>query len=307
MLPEDRPVPAPRSPRSEVSPVSQVLGNDPPSPIDRVLKEAAERNQRIRAETQQAAINLERLIQLVVGADNIPAEFKPRLLADKPLSEWRVDATTPAETPAVTLTTPAAPGTALPPTLRAPDEPHPSVGASPNTRETPASDFASGSRPPLSEEEAAVFSASGPRTADPTAFAPATNTPPMDPQRLRPEDGGIALAYAPGDMLFAKGEPAEIFFVVTEGRVLLFEPSTGFEMAVLGPGSSLGEQSILMGGVHSLSARALDRVVCTTVRADRLRTILDQQLGVVKPVFEAILLQLSMHNELRSQGNSLPL
>ena len=306
MLPKDRPVSAPPSQPSQLSQVSQLtqqLAEDPPSPIDRVLKEAAERNQRIRTETRQAAINLERLIQLVVGADDIPAEFKPRLLADKPLSEWRVDATPPAVTPA----TPAAPATALPPSLRTPDEPHPSIGADSNPREAPASDFAPGSRPPLSEEEAAVFSASGPRTADPTAFAPSRDTSPMDPQRLRPEDGGISLAYAPGDMLFAKGDPAEIFFVVTEGRVSLFEPSTGFEMAVLGPGSSLGEQSILMGGVHSLSARALDRVVCTTVRADRLRTILDQQPGVVKPVFEAILLQLSMHNELRSQGNHLPL
>lgn len=266
-------------------------------PIDRVLRDAAERNQRIRTETQQAAINLERLIQLVVGADDVPAEFKPRLLADRPLSEWQIDSTTPA----------AAPATTLPPTPRAPYDLHPSAGAGPDTRETPASDFAPGTLPPLSEEDAAVFSASGPQQADPTAFAPASDTPPMDPEKLRPEDGGISLAYAPGDMLFAKGDPAEIFFVVTEGRVSLFEPTTGFEMAVLGPGSSLGEQSILMGGVHSLSARAIDRVICTTVRADRLRTVLDQQPGVVKPVFEAILLQLSMHNELRSQGNHLPL
>jgi hypothetical protein len=291
MAPQDRPVLAP------------LPAEGLPSPIDRVLKEAAERNQRIRTETQQAAMNLERLIQLVVGAEGAPAEFKPRLLADKPPSEWRVDSTSPAVIPA----TPETPVTAVPPAPRASDEPHPGAGADPDTRETPISDFASGSRPPLSEDEAAIFSASGPRSADPTAFAPPSGTPPMDPQRLRPEDGGIALAYAAGDMLFAKGEPAEIFFVVTEGRVSLFEPSTGFEIAVLGPGSSLGEQSILMGGVHSLSARALDRVVCTTVRADRLRTILDQQPGVVKPVFEAILLQLSMHNELRSQGNHLPL
>ena len=287
MAPQDRPVSA----------------KDLPSPMDRVLKEAADRNQRIRTKTQQAALDLERLIQLVVGAEETPAEFKPRLLADKPVLEGQVDSTAPATIPA----TPPSPVTSAPPTPRAPGEPHPSAGTGPDTRQAPTSDFAPGSRPPLPKEEAAVFSASDPQPADPTAFAPASRTPPMDPQRLRPEDGGIALAYAPGDMLFTKGEPAEIFFVVTEGRVSLFEPSTGFEMAVLGPGSSLGEQSILMGGVHSLSARALDRVVCTTVRADRLRTILDQQPGVVKPVFEAILLQLSMHNELRSQGNGLPL
>lgn len=275
-------------------------------PIDRVLQEAAVRNEQIRAETREAAINLERLIQLVVEAGEIPEEFKPRLLADASPAHWPVHAAIHVAVPATPAATadPVAPKS---PEIRRLDERHSSAIVGPDTQEAPASDFASGARPPLSEDETAVFSASGPRPADPNAFAPAPDTPPMDPQRLQPEDGGVSLAYAPGDTLFAKGDPAEIFFVITEGQVSLFEPTTGFEMAILGPGSSLGEQSILMGGVHSLSARALDRVVCTTVRADRLRTILDQQQGLVKPVFEAVLLQLSMHNELRGQGNSLPL
>lgn len=281
-------------------------------PIDRVLQEAAVRNHQIRTETREAAINLERLIQLVVGAEEIPEEFKPRLLADTSPAHWPAHAAIPVAAPATPATpaipaTPADPVAPKSPEIRLTDERHPSAIVGPDTQEAPASDFSSGARAPLSEEETAVFSASGPRPVDPNAFAPAPDTPPMDPQRLQPEDGGVSLAYAPGDTLFAKGDPAEIFFVITEGQVSLFEPTTGFEMAVLGPGSSLGEQSILMGGVHSLSARALDRVVCTTVRADRLRTILDQQQGLVKPVFEAVLLQLSMHNELRGQGNGLPL
>lgn len=224
-------------------------------PLERVLRDAAERSEEIRAETRQAALNLERLIQLVVGSEEIPDEFRPRLLSELPPDQWRPSAQPPA----------------------------------PDVEEEP------------------VFSAGQPIEVDGRTAATPPEAAPMDPQNLRPEDGGIALAYAPGDMLFSKGDPAEVFFVITEGHVSLFEPTTGFEMATLTTGASLGEQSILMGGVHSLSARAVDRVVCTTVRADRLRSILDQQPGLVKPLFEAVLLQLSMHNELRGQGNPLTL
>lgn len=219
-------------------------------PFDQVLEEARERNQQVRAETRQAAINLERLIQLVLGSNQIPEEFRPKL------SETRPVIASTAE-----------------PFISAPLKPE--------------------------DDNSNIFIAPAAPDLNPAE--------PMDPENLRPEDGGISLIYPPGKMLFEKGDPAEVFFVITEGRVSLFEPTTSYEMAVLGPGNSLGEQSILMGGVHSLSARALDKVVCTTVRADRLRSILDHQMGVVKPVFEAILLQLSMHNELRSQGTALRL
>nr|UOZ96375.1 Cyclic AMP receptor protein [Cupriavidus sp.] len=290
-----------------------------PDPIDRVLKDAAIRNTQIRAETQQAAIDLERLIQLVVGSDEIPEEFRPKLLAEQPTLPWSVSTDFAAGATAERGSSSDFAAGATPERGSSSDF---AGGAAP---EAPPSDFAPGAgsaptdegsvfsggpglRSPDNEEQ--VFSAAkipaegreGPGHAPPNA--PPT---PIDPQNLRPEDGGVALAYSAGAMLFSKGDAAELFFVITEGQVSLFEPTTGYEMAVIGPGDSLGEQSILMGGVHSLSARAVTRVVCTTVRADRLRTILDQQSGVVKPVFEAVLLQLSMHNELRAQGNRLSL
>lgn len=289
-----------------------------PDPIDRVLKEAAIRNTQIRAETQQAAIDLERLIQLVVGTDEIPEEFRPKLLAEKSDLPWSVSSESAAskrpEGPSSDFAPGAVPGET---------ESDFTAGATPD--HSPSTDFATGARSAPAAEESTfsggpsrthrrddeqVFSAAKTPAADRGApgHAPPNEPPsPIDPQNLRPEDGGVVLAYAAGDMLFSKGDAAELFFVITEGQVSLFEPTTGYEMAVIGPGDSLGEQSILMGGVHSLSARAITRVVCTSVRADRLRTILDQQSGVVKPVFEAILLQLSMHNELRAQGNRLSL
>ncbi|MBM3375384.1 MAG: cyclic nucleotide-binding domain-containing protein [Betaproteobacteria bacterium] len=289
-----------------------------PDPIDRVLKDAAIRNTEIRAETQQAAIDLERLIQFVVGSDEIPEEFRPKLLAEKPDLPWSISSESTAsarpEGPSSDFAHRATPE------VSASDF---AAGATPELG--PSSDFAAGAGSGPAAEES-VFSGGPSRTSrhddeqdfsaakTPAAdrggpgHAPPNEPPtPLDPQNLRPEDGGVALAYAAGDMLFSKGDAAELFFVITEGQVSLFEPTTGYEMAVIGPGDSLGEQSILMGGVHTLSARAVTRVVCTTVRADRLRTILDQQSGVVRPVFEAVLLQLSMHNELRAQGNRLSL
>jgi hypothetical protein len=289
-----------------------------PDPIDRVLKEAAVRNTQIRAETQQAAIDLERLIQLVVGSDEIPEEFRPKLLAEKPDLPWSISSESAASRRPLGPSSDFAPGAA--PEGSAGDF---AAGATPERDSS--SDFAAGAGSVPAAEESVfsggpsrasrhddeqVFSAAKPPAADrggPGQVPPNEPPTPIDPQNLRPEDGGVALAYAAGDMLFSKGDAAELFFVITEGQVSLFEPTTGYEMAVIGPGDSLGEQSILMGGVHTLSARAVTRVVCTTVRADRLRTILDQQSGVVKPVFEAVLLQLSMHNELRAQGNRLSL
>jgi hypothetical protein len=43
-------------------------------------------------------------------------------------------------------------------------------------------------------------------------------------------------------------------------------------------------------------------VVCLYIEADSLRRILERQSPVLAPVFEALLLQQSMHNALRRAG-----
>lgn len=108
-------------------------------------------------------------------------------------------------------------------------------------------------------------------------------------------------AYPAQALLFQKGEPADFFFLLKEGQVELFSPGDPeIQIALLGPGDSFGEQAILFGGVRSLSARALGRVVCVKMQADALRELLEGQPGILKPVIESLLLQLYMQNEFKA-------
>ena len=108
--------------------------------------------------------------------------------------------------------------------------------------------------------------------------------------------------YKSGDILFNKKDRAENFFVLKSGKVELFDPDSGKRIAVLSPGASFGEQAILAGGVRVVSAKAQGDVTCIEVSALALRKMLDSSPGIIRPVFEALLLELYMHNDLRTKG-----
>ena len=66
---------------------------------------------------------------------------------------------------------------------------------------------------------------------------------------------------ARGQVLFSEGEPGDHLFVVASGRVkvtLGSERGERLTLAVLGPGDSLGEMSVLDGSPRSASVEALD-------------------------------------------------
>ena len=108
--------------------------------------------------------------------------------------------------------------------------------------------------------------------------------------------------YNDGELLFKKKDPAENFFVLKAGQVELFDPDTNREIATLSPGASFGEQAILDGGVRAVSAKAKGDVTCVEISAGALRKLLGTSPGIIKPVFEALLLELYMHNDLRIKG-----
>ncbi|MBM3375312.1 MAG: cyclic nucleotide-binding domain-containing protein [Betaproteobacteria bacterium] len=133
------------------------------------------------------------------------------------------------------------------------------------------------------------------------------------------------VAYPAASLLFRKGDPAKAFYVLQSGRVALFNsalqgygqaksgpqpspakapslssPALESALAILAPGDSFGEQAILSGGVRSVSAWAIEPTVCLEITADGLRNMLDNQPGLLKPLIEALLLQLYMKNEFRS-------
>ena len=119
----------------------------------------------------------------------------------------------------------------------------------------------------------------------------------------QPALGPNEVYFPPGQLLFNKGDGADNFFVIRKGNVALFEPTSQKEIAVLPAGVSFGEQAILVGGVRSVSARSVDGVICLALSAKTLRDMLEVQEGSIKPVIEALLLQLYMRNDLQARGH----
>ena len=121
---------------------------------------------------------------------------------------------------------------------------------------------------------------------------------PSSPSTLGPNE----VFFPEGRVIFEKGEKADFFYVLVSGKVALFEPSNQSFTAHLEPGSSFGEQAILVGGVRSLTAQAAEATVCKAISAETLSEMLNQGKGVTRPLVYALLLELSMTNDLKSQG-----
>jgi hypothetical protein len=137
-----------------------------------------------------------------------------------------------------------------------------------------------------------------------TDFAPSQNKP---VHNAYGEEAPVALGpnevfFPAGRLIFEKGEKADFFYVLVSGKVALFEPSNQAFTAHLEPGSSFGEQAILVGGVRSLTAQAAEATVCKAISAQTLSEMLNQGKGVTRPLVYALLLELSMTNDLKSQG-----
>ncbi len=220
-------------------------------PVEMVLEDAGRRNHAVRSQTQQAAIDFERLICLVLGADEVPAQWRPKLMAaaepiDQPNRE-RQSAPKPVSKPVA----------------------------------KPVSKPVSKPAAAVRHEEAAPPSPAAPLDLEPTGTR----------------------VFSEGSIIFKQGDAANEFYVISEGTVCLFDPTAPQPVAELGPGETFGEQSILIGGVRSLSAQASTEVRAVCVRADGLRLALEQEPGLIRPVFESVLLQLYLQNDLTSRGH----
>jgi CRP/FNR family cyclic AMP-dependent transcriptional regulator len=98
------------------------------------------------------------------------------------------------------------------------------------------------------------------------------------PARLVPLAGRAFLRrYAAGQVVFTEGEPSEHLYVVRSGRVrVLVQSVHGDEVtfAVLGPGDTLGELSVIDGQARSASAEALGDLELVALPADEVRAAL---------------------------------
>ena len=108
--------------------------------------------------------------------------------------------------------------------------------------------------------------------------------------------------YNDGEILFNSGDKAETFFIIKQGKIKIFDPSTNVEIAVLNTGESFGEQSFISQGVRSASVSAVGSTICIEITAKALRDLLEKEDGIAAPVLQALLLQMYMQNELRSKN-----
>lgn len=106
--------------------------------------------------------------------------------------------------------------------------------------------------------------------------------------------------YQPGDVLFNRGDAADVFYVIQHGEVDFFVPPDNTFLVRLGVGASFGEQALLQGGVRSAKAVAATELVCTEITAKALQDSVLGQNTLIRPVLEALLMQLSLNNAVRS-------
>ena len=105
---------------------------------------------------------------------------------------------------------------------------------------------------------------------------------------------------ADGEVLFERGDPADVFYIIQSGEVDFFVPPEDTFLVRLGPGASFGEQALLRGGLRNAKAVAVGELVCTEITAQALQDSVLTQNTLIRPVLEALLMQLSLHNAARS-------
>ncbi|MFM8865974.1 MAG: cyclic nucleotide-binding domain-containing protein [Limnohabitans sp.] len=106
--------------------------------------------------------------------------------------------------------------------------------------------------------------------------------------------------FAAGDVLFSRGDPASTLYTIEKGDVDLFVPPGRTFLVRLGPGACLGEQALIAGGVRNATAVAVSEVVCTELTAQALQESVLGETTLVRPVLEALLMQLSLVNAVHS-------
>ena len=235
--------------------------------IEEICEAATRRSAGLSKETREVSDSLVEVLRFITKSEEIPAAFVPTL---QPL---------PAMPEQVAL---AAPEVKPRPELKLKA---PAAVAPPSTAQNRSLSFVP-----------AAFAAE----EDPSE---SLNLAPIAEPPEQPALGPNEVYFAPGQLLFNKGDGADNFFVIRKGNVALFDPTSQKEIAVLPAGVSFGEQAILVGGVRSVSARSVDGVICLALSAKTLRDMLEVQEGSIKPVIEALLLQLYLRNDLQARGH----
>lgn len=99
--------------------------------------------------------------------------------------------------------------------------------------------------------------------------------------------------------IFSAGDLADKLYVVEQGAIQLLDPRFSQPFARVAQGEAFGEQCFLSQGVRSATAVVLEDAEGIAISGEGFRKLLASQSPLVTSVFEALLLQLHMHNTLR--------
>jgi len=112
--------------------------------------------------------------------------------------------------------------------------------------------------------------------------------------------GFARVQFKKGETIFSAGDLADKLYVVEKGAIQLLDPRFSQPFARVAQGEPFGEQCFLSQGVRSATAIALEDAECIAISGEGFRKLLASQSPLMTSLFEALLLQLHMHNTLRS-------
>jgi CRP-like cAMP-binding protein len=107
-----------------------------------------------------------------------------------------------------------------------------------------------------------------------------------------------SIEFEPGELIFNIGDTADHLYVIQQGTVE-FLNADHVPFAKANAGESFGEQAFLVGGIRGATAKAVDAVKCLCISAQHANSLVDGVSPLLVPVFEALLLQQNMSNDLR--------
>ncbi len=103
-----------------------------------------------------------------------------------------------------------------------------------------------------------------------------------------------------GSVLFEIGAPADKLYLIQSGAIGM-AGKDGKVFVTLRAGESFGEQAMLQGGIRGATAIATEDAVCHEITVDGLRDMLKTKSPVMIAIFEGLMLQQNMHNDLRAR------
>jgi CRP-like cAMP-binding protein len=103
--------------------------------------------------------------------------------------------------------------------------------------------------------------------------------------------------FSPGEVVFEIGDAAEKLYFVKSGELEVLDESAAFISKVT-VGQSFGEQAFIKGGVRGATLKAITEVICIEISSVEANALLAGTSSLLVPVFEALLLQQNMSNDL---------